>query len=98
MIHEKFKASIRDDYVEVTDPELAWKAMVAARTPVQTIIGPMWELAGVELFSMKTLEKVQAGLAGYVDGRRYLVVWNPQRSDLIPAVFLDPDHESKEDE
>lgn len=87
-----------EEWTKITDPEMCWLAMIAAKTGV--ILSPMlqlraWEIGGIELFDMKTLKCVLTSLAGYVKGKRFVVVWNPRGTVEAPEVFHDTRHKVK---
>ena len=82
------------EWVLITDPELQWMAMIVAREGriLSNFLGLRgWESGGVELFTCTPgkMACVQNSLAGYVDGRRFVVVWNPQDPLQVPEVYHD---------
>lgn len=82
---------VPSEWVEVTDPELAWLAMVSARCG-RPFIPPLglrvFESGAVDLFDREG-RCVQGSLAGYLKGQRFVVVWNPQQPATNPVVYYD---------
>lgn len=85
-------------WVRITDPELCWLAMIAAREG-EVLHGffsmIVHEHGGLDLFSFRDGDRrrsycAQRSLAGRVNGQRFVVVWSPEELDRAPEVYQDP--------
>ena len=90
----KAPAAHLPEWTRVTDPELAWAAMVKARR------GTWWALfgcyghenGGLDLFKPVGRGDIacsQRSLATRIDGRRFVVVWWPPEPTEAPHVYHD---------
>ena len=92
----KDPASHLPEWVRITDPELAWQAMVAAHEGTDAgWLGRSWEHGGLELFRVEGVwpnartHCSQTSLACRIKGRRFVVVWWPREPLEAPHVYHD---------